>query len=570
MRRGGRRPRASARARLDELAGLRLRFGGADSVRKREIVEELDRRRFASADDLLRFHELLVFSRAYPDDAALLAAVEAALERFGRRADRRRFHRALADSGVAGCDLHYEFFHPTAVRLAERFPGRLEVDWPAWEGRDGLEPLLHLLLPYSESAMVDEQSRPPAEWLDRLKGPGEADGAFLARRLAALAGDEWVRETIHDRLSPAMVLRGGAETPARTTAKAPVDRIAFQRAPLDGSRPDLAAFLATAKPRVRTLSPRDARRFIDLARDAMITRSRDLDAFAQADPRDVLLVECADGLAFAVMGQRPERRLVLESVHGALTLKNGVPIGYVLISALFGSAELAYNVFDTWRGAEAARVFAWVAATARRLFGATSFSIDPYQLGGAGNREGLESGAWWFYAKLGFRPRDPEVARLARRERALAKKDRGHRTDLGTLERLSSAHVFLDLDPNGGVELGALSPGAVGERVSKRLARRYGADRERGIEESARIASDLLDVRPGRDWSPGERLWWRRWSPIVLTLPGVARWSRAERRALAAVVRAKGGRHESDYVRRFDAHPKLRRAMLRLATPEED
>ena len=41
--------------------------------------------------------------------------------------------------------------------------------------------------------------------------------------------------------------------------------------------------------------------------------------------------------------------------------------------------------------------------TALRLaFGCTSFSIEPYQLG-RDNDEGIESGAWWFYRKLGFR-----------------------------------------------------------------------------------------------------------------------------------------------------------------------
>ena len=49
------------------------------------------------------------------------------------------------------------------------------------------------------------------------------------------------------------------------------------------------------------------------------------------------------------------------------------------------------------------------------LFGARAFSIDPYQLG-HDNREGLLSGAWWFYYKLGFRPYDPEVRRVLRGE----------------------------------------------------------------------------------------------------------------------------------------------------------
>jgi hypothetical protein len=43
------------------------------------------------------------------------------------------------------------------------------------------------------------------------------------------------------------------------------------------------------------------------------------------------------------------------------------------------------------------------------------------------------------------------------------------------------------------------------------------------------------------------------------------RWSPAERRALVRVVRAKGGRRESDFVRAFDAHAKLRHALLALA-----
>jgi hypothetical protein len=47
----------------------------------------------------------------------------------------------------------------------------------------------------------------------------------------------------------------------------------------------------------------------------------------------------------------------------------------------------------------------------------------------------------------------------------------------------------------------------------------------------------------------------------------VERWTGAERRALVAVVRAKGGRRESDFVARFDAHRPLREAVLALARP---
>ena len=41
----------------------------------------------------------------------------------------------------------------------------------------------------------------------------------------------------------------------------------------------------------------------------MITRSRDLDAFENADPRDVRLVDLGDGLELAMIGVRPPRDL---------------------------------------------------------------------------------------------------------------------------------------------------------------------------------------------------------------------------------------------------------------------
>jgi hypothetical protein len=48
-------------------------------------------------------------------------------------------------------------------------------------------------------------------------------------------------------------------------------------------------------------------------------------------------------------------------------------------------------------------------------------------------------------------------------------------------------------------------------------------------------------------------------------LPGVGRWSSDERRRLAEVVRAKGSRRESDFVRLFDRHRRLRRAVRDVA-----
>ena len=192
---------------------------------------------------------------------------------------------------------------------------------------------------------------------------------------------------------------------------------------------------------MRTVSEREGRELIRLAREAMVTRARDLDVFAYGDPRDVRLLDCDDGLVFAMIGFLPERRLLLEAVYGFLTLKNGVPIGYVLNSAFCGSAEVAYNVFETYRGSEAGHVYGWVLACVHHLFGVDAFTIYPYQLG-QDNDEAIESGAWWFYQKFGFRPRDPGALALMQRELELMQTRPRHRSSRTTLTKLAAHNMF--------------------------------------------------------------------------------------------------------------------------------
>jgi hypothetical protein len=197
------------------------------------------------------------------------------------------------------------------------------------------------------------------------------------------------------------------------------------------------------------------------------------------------------------------------------------------------------------------------------LFGADSFFMDPYQLG-HNNEEGLRSGAWWFYYKLNFRPEDAAVRRILRQELARMKRNRKHRSSIATLQELTAENMYFYLNGRRDDMLGKLELGNLGFRISRYLAKRFGAERERGIKTCSREVAELLELESFKDLSRGERLAWDRWSPLVLIIPGLKNWSTKERRELARVVRAKGGRQESEFVRLFDAHKKLRRAVVRL------
>ena len=64
-------------------------------------------------------------------------------------------------------------------------------------------------------------------------------------------------------------------------------------------------------------------------------------------------------------------------------------------------------------------------------------------------------------------------------------------------------------------------------------------------------------------------MWFSRWAPLVAALPGVESWPAKDRKALLDVIRKKAGRSESDFVRAFDKHRRLRAAIAALAHAEE-
>ncbi len=564
----GQSPTVPPARALKELEALKLHFGDGAAARKAGLLGILEHATLNSARDVLRLHEAAAFLRAYPDDAPLLNIVERLLAGFADRRDLRRFRRQLDDSGIAGTEIHYSFYSATARRLAACWGQHLHVHWSLSGPLDKLEERLALLASYAESPGLDEYAMPLAKWVARLKGPGETDAQFLVRRFAQVGRTPAARDALFDEMEIWMTLRPGPTTPSRTTAKFPRPRTHFQAGPLHRGRRDIRRDLAQPPLSIRPVSLKEGRTLIGLARNAMVTRSRDLDAFIHGDPRDVRLIDGSDGLEFACIGVEPRHRLMLESVYALLTLKNGVPIGYVLISALMGSSELAYNVFDTWRGGEAGFVYGRILALTRALFGSNSFTVYPYQQGGDGNSEGLKAGAWWFYQKLGFRSREPAILALMHKELKKMAATPSHRSSIATLQSLAAGNVYWYAGQPRDDVIGIFPLYRVGLAISDYLAARFGSERERGEQVCAQEAAALCGARAWRRWPADERLWWTRWSSLVLILPGVERWSTDEKAGLVRVVRAKGSRRESDFVRLFDAHRKLRAALRALVKPD--
>lgn len=550
---------------LSELAALerrRDRFGSGAAEAKLASLKRLAGARLSTAAQVRRLHELLCFMRAYPDDRRVLRQVERMLGRFARRADLRAHRDELAYSGIAGTVVWFPFFYPTARWIAARWPSALRLDRSDAIAQESIEKLLPGLLTPIEAQALREAKLSGYQALDRLRGKlGDAD--FLIERVAAMPGDDFTREAFYDLINPSCELDPAAGTPSRTQAAYTPVSTAWQSRPLRRERPDLRRELARAPRSIRAAGRSDARVLIELAREAMLTRQRDLDAFAYASERDVWFVDDGDGLAFALIGMAPERRAALPAIYGGLTLHNGVPVGYHQTDLTGRSAAIAFNTFETFRGGEAATVFARLLAALHTTFGTASISIEPYQLG-KGNDEGLQSGAWWFYYKMGFRPRAAAARRWVDTELARQRADPAHRTNAEVLRRLADHPLHFDL--NATRRARSLSLASIGLRVGAFLTELGGADRAAAVNRASRIAQRRCGLASLGEFSSDERIAWDRLCPLIALMPTEG-WSRAARGALVDLVRAKAASSERMFVQRWAAHSEFGNALAQLSGP---
>ncbi|MGB5331318.1 MAG: hypothetical protein WBN05_02110 [Woeseiaceae bacterium] len=549
---------ASPRTQLEQLRRLREEFGAQAASEKLRLLTILENQSLSHASEVERLHEALCFARAWPDNPRLLTTVNRMLGNFGERKDLQRFAGKLADTGIAGTDIRFRFYLATAQWLAKHWGEDLWIDWKQFEAKEQLARQLRFLALFGERAALEQFLFDSQEWIEQMRGNEETDAVFLINRFAALRVDESVRDAVYEQLDPALHLAPSVTSPARTREYIRPRTIHYQERSIDHTSIDLRQ---AAKMRISIVRVprRKAGHLVDLARSAMVSRLRDLDAFAYASVDDVLQVQCEAGVQIILFGMQPKRRYFLDCEYGYLMLKNGAVIAYGTGTGLFGSCQLAFNLFPTYRGAETGALYACVLATFRRLFNADTFSVDAYQIG-ADNEEAIDSGAWWFYARMGFLPRDKAAMALAKTELRNGRR-KGYRTTKRTLRRLAQHTLFFALKGERQDVLGPICTDTISLGMIDYVSRRFGSHREAGVRRCSQELAEQLGIDSVSSWSADEKLMWHSLSPLFAAAGGAACWPNSDRDALVEVIRAKGGVHEADYVRLFDAHKRLRRTL---------
>ena len=459
---------------LDQLDELKTKFGPREAKEVEVVLRRLSRQKFRDLESLVRYHELLLFVLAYPQSAAVMRAAENDLNGFAKRV--AWLSKQGVDvgplehpqvSGIAGTPVTDTFSFYIVRRLVRQYPSQTSIYWDWFEDENRLAATWPRFIPLLAEDAAVEANVPYRDWLRVARGRRSELG-WLIDRFNELPWSDNLRAELYDSQNLYVQWTPPFQA-SRTGLRAPAQKMFYHRGPLIQRRDiDLNYEVVQPPPPLRKLSLTEGERALDRARDASTIRYRELYGFTHGDPKYVYHVELGRGMELFVSGLPAHKRLPLRSVYSAMIYKNGVPIGYFESLTLFERMESGFNLYYTFRDGETAWLYARILNVMHHFTGATAFSLDPYQIGHE-NEEGIESGAFWFYRKLGFRPTRPELLKLAEKEEEKLASRKQYRTPAKTLRQLARGPMIFQISGTANHDWDRFQIRNIGFRLKGRL-----------------------------------------------------------------------------------------------------
>jgi hypothetical protein len=564
---------------LTQLEAVKNRFDPGHSAVIAKLLAQLSKLQLDDPHQVIRFHECLLFLRAFPHSASLVPRVERLLNSFHQRVEKlRALHADMSlfddfdTSGIAGTTMQDTLSFDVVQWLTRRIPRNVDIAWndywddyQAERARGSTWPRFIPLL--EEDADV-EANIPWPRWLDAARGRQNAL-PWLISRFEQRPLPARQRAELYDSLRLPIRWRLENLRLSRTRNWTRPRRFYFHNAPLiQRSEVSLSRELAQPWPKLEKLSLAAGESVMHAIREVMAVRYRELYGTTLGDPRSVVRADLGRGVVMHFWGLPSTRRLPLRAYLAGYTLKNGVPVNYVEAIGLCEWIEVGFNTFYTYRQGETAWIYAQALRCLCSLTAAKCISIYPYQIG-QNNDEAIDSGAFWFYRKLGFRPGRPDLQELCEREEEKIAADPQYRTPPRTLKRLAEAHMFYELRTPGARygpgSWDTFSTRTLGVLINRRMAREFNGDSQKIRKDSVATVTRALNISPER-WTPAQRQSIENWSLVLALIPSLARWSPEDKQQLVKIICAKSAPKEMVYLRETQRHPRLRQELVRLGS----
>jgi hypothetical protein len=551
---------------IQTLASVARSFDAGSIATKERILRRLLKHKLTSSQEALLLHETLLFLSAYPDTSTIQKLAGEGLKTIEQRlsslpAD-HPFVTELYNSGIAHTELDLSIGLKSIHWLMKNFPGAVRAYFEEMDSLDEMESVLKILCTSVEKDSLLVNEIDTLEWLRLASGGNRNRLKWLIDSLSEVSAPSEMKDRLFAALELPLVWYLKKRSSSRTFQRFPSRKLFFHSSLLK-NKFSCSDEISAPLPAQRKLTASQLRALCATVRSALCVRDRETDPVTFVNPKEQHLFQLSRGVDVYISGLLPENRQPIESYFGFMAAKNRLPISYGGAWILGQRAEIGVNVFDSFRGGESQFLFCQIMRVFYGYFGARYFMVPPYQFG-EDNPEAIDSGAYWFYYRLGFRSINTDLARLAGREWKKISASRAYRSKRDTLVTLASGPIALDLRTTSTESFARFDVTLIGLAISSFVGTKFRGNRTLALKSCSEQAQRLFPEFSKRTISSAERKAFDQMSLIVAQIPDVKKWSRSEKQELLSLMLAKGGTKERTFVKKVQRHSKFLEALVRL------
>jgi hypothetical protein len=427
---------------LNSLTKAANQFDEKAAQLKTGLLNRLSSIDLPGGNQLLQYHDLLLFIIAYPGDPQTLLLAEKELKRIAVFAKKNKASQTILieNEGLPYAKIVTRFSPDFLQWLSEHEDLKVEFD-SFYNPSLSLNDILNITLPFTLKAETTA-GLSNEDLLQLLGIKPDQYVPFILGQLEVLKALPILKELFIERMDLYIKLVPKNALFSKANNRIPVKQVYYHQDLL--KKFDHLQLMNKPLQKVRIPQQAERQELYKVIRNSMALTVREIDPATFMQPESMRLYDLERGLTLAIYSMVPEHQLPLETYFGVTFFKNGIPISYGAVWVFGQMAKIGLNIFEPYRGGESGYILSQLIRVSKLALGVTYMEIEPFQYG-LNNPGGISSGAFWFYYKYGFRPVGRELKLLAENEYRKIKTRPGYRSSEKTLLRFTEDNIGLNL-----------------------------------------------------------------------------------------------------------------------------
>ncbi len=459
---------------FDQLQSILTDLSPDGTNKKIQLLKQCSLLKITSAKLIQRYHNSLLFLLSYAESEEVNLSAQQEMNRLTDSIKKSKtLKEKLIGSGIAGTRIQGAYSLTLLNWMLNSFGSQITLH--SFDER-GVNPreIVKTILPETEFELANDESLKPIKWLEKVCGTKNKHKILieLVGFINQLEASELLKDQLFESLKLFVEIEPKENAFSRSYGKIRTTKHFFHTEGIL-KKFDEHEVISKKLPPEKKLTKEEKSEIINCSRVALCLLNRETDPITYCEELNIKYFELERGLSIALFSIDAERRLPFESYIGFMMFKNGYPMSYGG-AWLFGERSLiGINIFEAFRGGESAIVFAQLLRCYKMAFGATYFEVEPYQFG-KNNPEGIQSGAFWFYYRFGFKPCDKMLNELALSEHHKIISTKGYRTSPEILRQFTRSNLFVHFTKSTAVPL---SPENISKFITQKIKEQFNGDR---------------------------------------------------------------------------------------------